>query len=550
MNRSLYLYGSLLIYCLLYIHCSNCNLSGTSSGWETKTVAGIIVDSTGQPVPNAQVTLIPSHYNPVTDSLLPDSLTCYTDEKGHYKFSLSFPGIYSLYAQKTKLLQLLHFKRIVDKKSNYFGTDTLKTPGTVVAFLPDSMASENNYLFIEGTFISKSTIDGVNLENLYTKLVFDSLPATIMPGLTYLATTTSTATILTDSFTVIAADTITIKDTVISPNPAPWSAYTTSNSDIPSNFISTITSDVSGKLWLGTNNGFIVSFDFEKWEIKQAGSDLAPENRINSLQFDSEMSLWVGTNSNGILHYSQDQWMPLDITNSNLKSNQVLSLITFLYDNIENIILLGTSQGLQFFTEGEISEIFLPIQNSKILCSMISPVDTTLYIGTPKGLIIKAYFYRHDALPVHQPPPETIISKNNSNLPSDTINSLCFDKSGFCWIATSNGIAYMQYVPDNLTVIGNSLLPDHDILCCTVDRAGNRWFGTRNGYVLKIDNSMKVSSYYVAKYLNAPPNASVGCISTLHINENQSSIYLGTQNYGLVKCKDILKNTPELSLVK
>ncbi len=73
--------------------------------------------------------------------------------------------------------------------------------------------------------------------------------------------------------------------------------YTTENSDLPSNTVSTILIDTFGVVWLGTDEG-VARINDEVWEIINSDGDLI-ENTVHDMEYERSVSdyiIWVGTN--------------------------------------------------------------------------------------------------------------------------------------------------------------------------------------------------------------------------------------------------------------
>jgi len=87
-----------------------------------------------------------------------------------------------------------------------------------------------------------------------------------------------------------------------------WTYYNTENSEIPGDYVSSITIAPDGKLWMAvseTDEGYpvpagIVSFDGIEWHLIKHKLIAGPEEEIVTICMDPEGKLWVGK-SNGLV---------------------------------------------------------------------------------------------------------------------------------------------------------------------------------------------------------------------------------------------------------
>ncbi|WP_299780707.1 two-component regulator propeller domain-containing protein [uncultured Formosa sp.] len=168
--------------------------------------------------------------------------------------------------------------------------------------------------------------------------------------------------------------------------------------------------DSQGFLWFGTIDGLnkYNGYEFEIFRPLLNDSTSISNNRINTIQEDKQENLWIGTN-NGLNFYHRDtkQFKHIAIYNQPLKLNNPKKIInTLLYDDVKNIIWVGTSDGL----------VKLVLSDDSSQVDQLEPVH---------------YAYN----------PENTKSIDNNN-----INSIEKDKDGFIWIET-NGEYLNKYNP-------------------------------------------------------------------------------------------------------
>ena len=89
-----------------------------------------------------------------------------------------------------------------------------------------------------------------------------------------------------------------------------WTHYNTSNSGLPANYVTAIEIDQEGNLWIGTGNNYpfgnidkgggLVKFDGINWAVFDTSNSNLPSNDITSLLFDDHHNLWIGTEGGGL----------------------------------------------------------------------------------------------------------------------------------------------------------------------------------------------------------------------------------------------------------
>jgi hypothetical protein len=71
-----------------------------------------------------------------------------------------------------------------------------------------------------------------------------------------------------------------------------WNVYNTSNSKLPSDFVTTIAIDEQGNKWIGTvpdfNIGGIAKFDGVSWSVYNTSNSGLPENSVWAIAIDEQ----------------------------------------------------------------------------------------------------------------------------------------------------------------------------------------------------------------------------------------------------------------------
>jgi ligand-binding sensor domain-containing protein/signal transduction histidine kinase len=349
---------------------------------------------------------------------------------------------------------------------------------------------------------------------------------------------------------------------------------------ISDGWITAITEDHNGILWVGTRLGGLNRYDpfsgkFTQYKHRDEVPTSLADNHITALFVDQANRLWVGTLS-GLDRFKSEQEdffhypyiIPLpgadsgNIDNPDTESTsdsfdnqpgaptQLDKLssnkISTIYQDSLGRFWIGTSDaGLNRFDEQ--SGTFTVYQNivivnegttitgentiisSNRITAITEDVRGDLWIGTLEGL-------NH-----FDPETEQFISyfhdKNDPNsIAENSINVLQTDSSGNLWIGTSNGLdrlgkdrsQFMHYQNDPSF---SRSLSSNFILSIFEDRGGVMWFGTYGGGVNKYDRQRDTFTYYRNDPEN-PKSLSANLIFPIFV-DHEGLAWIGTAGNGL-----------------
>ena len=194
----------LLITVILLCNCAVDPLAGGSSQQGNGVIIGrLIIQVNGQPAQQTQVLLIPVDFDPCQNTATLRSTS--TDEEGVYRFGNVSPGTYNVQAlHSTRRTRALISDLIVDEDTTVVQTDTLKDPGSLKIFLPDTVDPTHGYFYIPGTTVGIFLIDVIN------SVLLDSVPSGTMPSLVYRSKTSPTKKIIRLNIPVHPGDTTII----------------------------------------------------------------------------------------------------------------------------------------------------------------------------------------------------------------------------------------------------------------------------------------------------------------------------------------------------
>lgn len=222
---------------------------------------------------------------------------------------------------------------------------------------------------------------------------------------------------------------------------------------ISGNVIFALCKDESGFLWIGTNGGGLNRLvrnakdlsmsSFIKYNHNPEDSASLSDNKINSIFEDSYGELWVGTNGGGLDKLISEADAKNSIkfyhfkNNSDNTSSISSNRITFIYEDRNRNLWIGTSEGLNRYIRDE-NNFVRYINNeespesfpSNYIVSAYEDKSNNFWIGTNAGL---CKFNR-----------TTGICRNYSKddgLPDEMIYRIEEDNKGNLWLSTNNGLS-------------------------------------------------------------------------------------------------------------
>lgn len=175
---------------------------------------------------------------------------------------------------------------------------------------------------------------------------------------------------------------------------------------------------------------------------------------------------------------------------------------------------------LKKFTDSSNRRTNIPAKFSKspFAITSIAECESHLYIGTNHGLLCKN----------KQNGKTSLLTTENSGLPSNHITSILCGKNGNRFVGTTHGLVQRR-TNNFLTVkVGNYISNDTHITAMAEDSFGRMWIGTQHSGLVK-------SSLYTPRsYIGQPitfPNQKIFSIST----DTLGSVWIG-YNCGAFEC--------------
>jgi hypothetical protein len=406
----------------LHISCSLDPFAGSGTE-EGNVVSGVIIDTSGNTVSQAIVTLIPYNYNPVTDDPIPNSFKGTTNQYGEYLITVSGTGTFNIQAvHNSQGTRLLVTGVTVQADTTVVPTATLKDPGFIKLFLPDTIDTANGYVFVEGTTLLKSLSHVTPLPDGGYSLVLDQVPAALISGFQYDKPDDPDAPLrISDTLTVPSNDTTAAEAFVF------WANYTKENTPLPGNAVNDISN--SPTTFVFATSGGIAELPPSKYWIIHTADDMGvTSDNILSVCYIQYGIMWIAT-SGGAAELDGSTWISYTTANSGIPT-----------DLITDVAIDGIGYG-------------------------------NVWLGTrDKGLL---KFDGNRAW--------TAYDTSNSDIPSNGVLSVLVDRGDTVWCTTQNGVFKLKDSYSKALTPLNSGIPSGDIYCMAIDNNRDKWFGYHGG---------------------------------------------------------------------
>lgn len=214
-------------------------------------------------------------------------------------------------------------------------------------------------------------------------------------------------------------------------------SYTTTNSGLPSNSITSIASDSAGNIWVGTSGGGVARFDGTTWSVYTTANSGLPSNSITAVAIDRDDIKWFGSDGSNVIRFDGVTWK--------------------VYQQINSVVDIAVDSNKNAWVN---------------LLSYMSCSGVTRFNGSTW----------------------TLYNSSNSSLPplysfGACVNSITADHVGNTWFGTAGGVARFNGTTWSIYNMSNSGLPNDSVQSIAIDGAGNKWFGTSGGGVARFDDT-------------------------------------------------------------
>ncbi len=264
-----------------------------------------------------------------------------------------------------------------------------------------------------------------------------------------------------------------------------WSVFDTSNSEITTNFISTIAIDNQGRKYIG-QNGFDI-FENGNWTHYDTNNSGLLGNSVNHILPTEDGAVWFGINKFSVQESGLSKWENGQWESFNTTTQSVLPYNAYILDLEEDhdgILWVGTSKGIISFDGNDwvtYDEDNGSIPNNNIIDIEITPDGKIVALlkgaGLNSNIIIEFDGTNWSSTNTDQIP--------NNNL----LDEIAFDKNGKFWIG---GVNLFNKNPNNvdyqLVYTGDYSIKDNNVGSITQRQDGIYWMSTYS-YLHKFDGS-------------------------------------------------------------
>ncbi|QQS35603.1 MAG: T9SS type A sorting domain-containing protein [Ignavibacteriales bacterium] len=303
--------------------------------------------------------------------------------------------------------------------------------------------------------------------------------------------------------------------------------FNTSNSPIPSNWISSIEIDAMQIMWIGTGNG-LVKYDGINWTVYNTGNSGLPGNGISTITIDSEGKKWIGTN--GVAVFNDSTWIVYDTTNSGLPSNTITAIdidstgIAWIATHDDGLaVLTGTTWTLYNTLNSILPTIWIE--------------DVTIDLNNQVWIGCSDLYYPYDrgGLVRYDGNQWELLNTNNSELPGNYLKAIEIDQFNNKWIAmldggvsvfNENGITLpVELISFTAEVLNNTV----NLKWSTASELNNRGFEVERKQVASHQSSVNNSEWNTIGFVDGSGTQS----QTHNYNFIDSSVTSGRYSYRL-----------------
>ncbi|MBB1287366.1 hypothetical protein HRH25_23520 [Flavisolibacter sp. BT320] len=300
------------------------------------------------------------------------------------------------------------------------------------------------------------------------------------------------------------------------------------NTSAVTDFITFISEDNKGRIWVGTLNGGINIFDHTAQKVVALGSEGANNVEINDSRFGTAYRtkdgiFWIASLSGNLYKLN-----PYKVA---IPYNHLGKVVSDFQEDSAGVLWIATDQGvLQKKKNGEIQQFLIhkgDFSVNNVITDLESENQRNLSVGTLGGL------YRFDKTTetftkyYQEPSSETILL-------NDTITSLSKVKDSALWIGTSSGLGRMDLLswkfkhyrpnPDDPTSLGSVFLSNEGattVWSTAIDKGNSLWICVGGGINRFDEQKSSFRKYTIADVV-------INCLKT----DKSGRIWAGT-NAGL-----------------
>jgi signal transduction histidine kinase/ligand-binding sensor domain-containing protein/CheY-like chemotaxis protein len=280
-----------------------------------------------------------------------------------------------------------------------------------------------------------------------------------------------------------------------------FAAYALANG-LSHDWISAVTGDGAGNIWLGTFGGGLLRFKDGESTAFTSRNGL-PDNFVWAVEETRDGSIWIGTNG-GLTRMTGDHLVTYT-TRDGLPDNRVNAL----WEDRAGLLWIGTSKGLAKSRGGKFETYTTRdgLSNDDV-SALYEDAEGSLWIGTSGGVS------RRNARGF-----DRFTAKEGLNY--NSVASLTGDREGNLWIGTSGGGVTKLTERSFSTLAGEEGLSSDVARSVLEGRDGAIWIGTQGGGLNRVKDGRVVSVYTLRDGL---PGDTV----TALLERTDGSVWIGT----------------------
>lgn len=271
--------------------------------------------------------------------------------------------------------------------------------------------------------------------------------------------------------------------------------------DSETNFVTSMAEQPDGKLWIGTYDAGIFSFNRSTNKVQQYNTENGLKtNKILDLMVDSRGALWVGTLGNGLLHFDSRENRFLRLQHS---SNEKADTVWSINEDNQGLIWIGDGTGVHLYD---------PVYQQFAAYSYVEGVrdgpgnfvSRTIYHDNTGGTWIGYFPSGVDRI-------DHLASqfRNYRHNPSDPqsladggVISTLEDETGNLWIGCGFGLSYLDRKTQTFTTWQHdeknpNSLSGSTILDMDIDASGNLWIGAWDRGLNKLNRATMTFSHFI-----------------------------------------------------
>lgn len=221
------------------------------------------------------------------------------------------------------------------------------------------------------------------------------------------------------------------------------------------------------EIWMGISGGGLLAYDGKKFKKFTTQNSALPSNQVSTIYEDEQHRLWIGTLS-GLVYKRGNDFVTLPLSNIAIQDITTIG---------QDSVLIASSNGLKLYHNGELKDFVTGKAPDSATIQCLIKNGNALWLGSSdNGLIYYNLISRR-----------TFIINKSNGLHSDFIYNIIDDDKGNIWVGTGYGIHQITYREGTSPIIRffgkeqgiSGMESNHNAVMKMPD--GSIWFGTTNG---------------------------------------------------------------------